>query len=256
MKKLSVSLEAGKISYLSGGKGKNLILLHSLNLSADSWKDIFGGLAQNHAVYALDMPGHGDSDKPSKNYLIEDYAKSVLQFMDRLKIDRPIVCGNSVGALIALEMAASYPRRVEKLVLVGCPARDAWERMERLAFSALSFDPQGNPLPLSQADLKLAFAHPTPELTNWFNQQRAKAGVWVKKTMIAISLYDPFPRLPLVKCPTLVLFGDGDILREKEKVLLQEIKGASNSLIKDAGHVPQMEQPQVFLKEINQFLGA
>ena len=256
MKKLSVSLEAGKISYLSGGKGKNLILLHSLNLSADSWKDVFEPLAQTHAVYALDMPGHGDSGKPSKNYLIEDYAKSVLQFMDRLKIDRPIVCGNSVGALIALEMAASYPRRVEKLVLVGCPARDAWERMERLAFSALSFDVQGNPLPLSLADLKLTFANPTPELTGWFNQQRNKAGVWVKKTMIAISLYDPFPKLPMVQCPTLVLFGEGDILREKEKVLLQGIKGSKKSLIGDAGHVPQMEQAKAFLREISRFLNS
>ncbi len=254
MPKSFIQLESGKLAYLAGGKGKSLILLHSLNISADSWEKVFGPLSQSYSVYALDMFGHGDSDKPGKNLLIEDYARSVIEFMDRVKIEKAMVCGNSVGALMAVELGAVYPQRVEKLVLVGCPARDAWERMERLALSALSFDPQGNPQPLSVTDLKMTFAHPTPELAGWFNQLRAKAGVWVKKTMIAISLYDPFPKFPKIKCPTLVLFGDQDILKEKEKEILKGIKGAKSVILHDAGHVPQMDHPESFLREINQFL--
>jgi len=254
LEKLSIPLAAGKISYLSGGQGENMILLHSLNLSARSWSKIFDPLAQKFTLYALDMPGHGDSDKPSQNYLIEDYAQSVITFMDKLKIDKAILCGNSVGALMAVEMAASYPQRIKKLILVGCPARDPWERMERLALSALSFDPEGNPRPFTMEELAMTFAHPTPDLLNWFNQERAKAGQWVKKTMIAISLYDVFPKLPLVQCPTLVLFGTKDILREKEKILLQGLKGSKSSLIEDAGHVPQVDQPEAFYKEVKRFL--
>lgn len=254
MEKLSIKLAEGKISYLSGGQGKNMILLHSLNLSAKSWDPVFEPLAQKFTLYALDMPGHGDADKPSQNYLIEDYAQSVITFMDKLNIDKAILCGNSVGALIAVEMSASYAQRVEKLILVGCPARDSWERMERLALSALSFDAEGNPRPFSMGELAMSFAHPTPDLLNWFNQERAKAGQWVKKTMIAISLYDVFPKLPLVQCPTLVLFGTKDILREKEKVLLQGMKGSKSALIEDAGHVPQVDQPEAFYKEVKRFL--
>ena len=254
MKKSFIQLEDGNLAYLAGGKGRNLILLHSLNISADSWEKVFGPLSQSHSVYALDMFGHGDSEKPPKNLFIEDYARSVVQFMDRMKIEKAVVCGNSVGALIAVELGAVYPQRVEKLALVGCPARDAWERMERLAFSALGFDPQGNPQPLSLSDLKMTFAHPTAELAAWFNQLRAKAGVWVKKTMIAISLYDPFPKFPRIKCPTLVLFGDQDVLKEKEKEIVKGIKGAKSVILHDAGHVPQMEQPEAFLKAIDQFL--
>jgi len=254
LEKLSIKLAAGKISYLSGGQGENMILLHSLNLSARSWEKIFDPLAQKFTLYALDMPGHGDSDKTSQNYLIEDYAQSVITFMDKLKIDKAILCGNSVGALMAVEMAASYPQRIEKLILVGCPARVSWERMERFALAALGFDAGGNPQPVSLAELAMTFAHPTPDLLNWFNQERAKAGQWVKKTMIAISLYDVFPKLPSVQCPTLVLFGTEDILREKEKLLLQGLKGSKSSLIEDAGHVPQVDQPEVFCKEVKRFL--
>jgi len=254
MAKSFIQLEDGKLAYLAGGKGKNLMLLHSLNISSDSWEKVFGGLTQNFTVHALDMFGHGDSEKPPKNLLIEDYARSVVQFMDRMKIEKAIVCGNSVGALMAVELGAIYPQRIEKLVLVGCPARDAWERMERLALSALGFDAQGNPQPLSLTDLKMTYAHPTPELAVWFNQLRGKAGVWVKKTMIAISLYDPFAKFPKIKCPTLILFGDQDILKEKEKEILRGIKGAKSVILHDAGHVPQMDQPEAFLKEVNQFL--
>jgi 3-oxoadipate enol-lactonase len=254
MKKSFIQIEDGKLAYLAGGKGKNLILLHSLNISADSWEEVFGPLSQSHSVYALDMFGHGDSEKPPQNFFIEDYARSVVQFMDRMKIEKAMVCGNSVGALIAVELGAVYPQRVEKLALVGCPARDAWERMERFAFSALGFDPQGTPQSLSLTDLKMTFAHPTPALAAWFNQLRTKAGVWVKKTMIAISLYDPFPKFPKIKCPTLVLFGDQDVLKEKEKEILKGIKGAQSVILHDAGHVPQMDQPEAFLKAIHPFL--
>jgi pimeloyl-ACP methyl ester carboxylesterase len=90
-------------------------------------------------------------------------------------------------------------------------------------------------------------------LAAWFNQLRTKAGVWVKKTLIAISLYDPFPKFPKIKCPTLVLFGDQDVLKEKEKEILRGIKGAKSVILHDAGHVPQMDQPEAFLKEIDPF---
>lgn len=254
MEKLAVKTEAGKISYLKGGQGKNLILLHSLNLSSESWSKVFEPLAKNHTVYAVDMPGHGDSDKPPRNFLIGDYVNSIMAFMDQLKIDQAIVCGNSVGALLALEMAASNPKRVDKLILVGCPAWDPWERIERITLASLSFDVEGNPKPLSLADLAMPIAHPTNELLTWFNQQRAKAGLWVKKTLIAIALYDALPRMAQIKCPTLVLFGTKDFLRDKEQILLQEIKGTKSAYVEDAGHIPQLEKPEDFLKAVTGFL--
>jgi pimeloyl-ACP methyl ester carboxylesterase len=161
-----------------------------------------------------------------------------------------------VGALIALEIAAMHPERVEKLILVGCPARDAWQRLERLTLAAFDYDPQGNPKPLTLAKLAITYAHPSEQLLEWVNQQRTRAGLWVKKTLIAVSLYDIFPKLPIVKCPTLVLFGSQDYLREGENLLLDGIKGAEHALVEDAGHLPQVEKPQAFLKEVNRFLNA
>ena len=58
MPKSFIQLEDGKMAYLAVGKGKDLILLHSLNISAESWEKVFRGLTQNFTVHALDMFGH------------------------------------------------------------------------------------------------------------------------------------------------------------------------------------------------------
>ena len=254
MKRLSIELDEGRLSYLTDGQGPPLLLLHSLGVSSESWSKVIEPLAQSYSVYAWDMMGHGDSDKPLRNFLIEDYARNVAYFSDKLGLEKMILCGNSVGALIALEVAAAYPEKVKSIILVGCRGWDAWGRLERLMLSASNYDIEGNPLPATEEQLATSYTHVTKELIDWVNQQRAKAGLWMKKTMIAISLYDVIPKLPMVRCPTLVVFGTEDLLRDREKVLLEGISGAKHALVPDAGHLPQIDNPQGFLQEVKQFI--
>ncbi len=223
MKRLSIKLDEGRISYLTDGQGPPLLLLHSLGVSSDSWSKVIEPLAQGWSVYAWDMMGHGDSDKPPRNFLIEDYARNVTEFSDRMGLGQILLCGNSVGALVALEVAVTCPETVKALVLVGCPGWDAWGRIERLMLSALNYDLEGNPLLATKEQLAISYTHVTPELIEWANRQRSKAGQWMKKTMIAIGLYDVAPKLPLVRCPTLVVFGSEDLLRVRETVLLDGV---------------------------------
>lgn len=254
MKRLSIKLDEGRLSCLTDGQGPPLLLLHSLGVSSESWSKVIEPLARNYSVYAWDMMGHGDSDKPPRDFLIEDYARNVLHLSDRLGLDRLILCGNSVGALIALEVAAAYPEKVKALILVGCPCWDAWGRLERLMLSASNYDSEGNPLPATKEQLAISYTRVTRELIDWVNQQRARAGLWMKKTMIAIALYDAIPKLPLVRCPALVLFGSEDLLREREKVLLEGISGAKHAVVPHAGHLPQIDNPRGFLQEVKRFL--
>ena len=76
MKKLSIKLDEGRVSYLTDGQGSPLLLLHSLGVSSESWSRVIKPMAQSCSVYAWDMMGHGDSDKPPWNFQIEDYAKN------------------------------------------------------------------------------------------------------------------------------------------------------------------------------------
>jgi len=258
MERLFLTLDVGRIAYFAEGQGPPLILLHGLNNAADVWCNVLGRLAQKYAVYAPDTLGHGYSDKPLRDYLVEDYALSTIAFMDRLGLGKITLCGNSFGGLIAVEIAATHPERVEKLILVGCPTRNAWERALRSILFAHRYDAEGKALPISMEELAIHYAYPTPELLEQVNQQRALTGIWARKGAIATAIYDALAKLPLVKCPTLVLNGEGDAIRAlgEEKNLLNSLKGSKLALVTDTKHLPQVEQPEAFVQEVNKFLSS
>ena len=83
-----IELPDGKMHYLSLGRGSPVLLLHSMANSVWSWSKVLEPLAQRHTVYALDTMGQGDSDKPSRDYTIEDYATSAVNFMNTKGISK------------------------------------------------------------------------------------------------------------------------------------------------------------------------
>ena len=121
-------------------------------------------------------------------------------------------------------------------------------------FTALKYDAEGNRKPMTMDDLSLSYAHPTTEILEWVNNLNAKTGLWRKKAQIALVLWDIVPKLPMVSCPTLIIFGSKDALHEKEQVLTQSIRGAKYALIENAGHLPQIDAPEAFLKAVMEFL--
>jgi pimeloyl-ACP methyl ester carboxylesterase len=114
-----IELDSVKIRYWSAGEGEAIILLHGGNSCIEIWSLNINELAKHYRVYALDMVGHGLSDKPVADYSL-DYQLGFLQsFMDALNINRATLIGNSMGGSIALKFAIQCPQRVDKLVLVS-----------------------------------------------------------------------------------------------------------------------------------------
>ncbi len=251
-----IQLRDGKMHYQSLGRGSPLMLLHSMACSVWSWSKVLEPLAQKHTVYALDTMGQGDSDKPPRDYSIQDYTDSIVEFMDAKGIKMASLIGNSIGAVFAAHIAAVKPARVGKLVLVGCPCRETeQERKEAMVTARARYDDKGMPLPRRLEEVKQSYFHVTPELYKKLNQDRDKAGVWAWKCYAALSNYDPVPALEKVKAETLLIFGEKDMLRTKEKALQNHIKGSKLAVIPDAGHLPQLDNPEAFLKAIQPFLG-
>ncbi|MFC1869652.1 alpha/beta fold hydrolase [Chloroflexota bacterium] len=251
-----IQLSDGVMHYQSLGRGSPVVLLHSMASSVWSWSKVMEPLAQKHVVFALDTMGQGDSDKPSRDYTIEDYAGSVVNFMDAKGMSKATLIGNSVGAVIAVRIAVANAAMVDKLILVGCPCRETeQERKEAIVTSKAQYDDMGIPLPRSQEDLKQHFVHVSPELQSKVNEDRAKAGVWAWKCTVVNNSFDIIPALKKVAAKTLVIFGEKDRLRTKEKVLKNHIKGSKLVIIPDAGHLPQVDNPEAFLASVKQFLG-
>jgi pimeloyl-ACP methyl ester carboxylesterase len=218
-----------------------------------------GPLSQRYACYAFDMLGHGLSDKPDRRLSIPEYADALAQALGELGIERADFVGNSVGAVLSIEMAVSRPELVDRLVLVGCPVVDPREGAQRLEEGAGAFDDQWNPRPkpLDVPSEWTVFANPEREWKEAFNHSRAQAGTWVRKLSEALVYYDILSRLPLIHaCKTLVLNGDLDSLRDGEEPLLGNIRNAGLAVVPGVAHLPQVEDPDAFVEALAGFLEA
>ena len=178
----TVPTREGNMHFVKQGAGYPLVMLHPLGTSTWAWSSVIDAFSQHYTCYAFDMLGHGESDKPTRHFNIPDYAQALDDACQVLNIHRGHYVGNSVGAVLATEMAASFPDRLDKLALVGAPVWDARTAPERLAEAAGGYDGEGMPVPrtMEQAKEATTFATPRPEWVEASNATRAQAGVWVK----------------------------------------------------------------------------
>src|SRR5262245_45412961 len=129
-----------KLNYIVEGEGEPVVLIHGLYSSARiNWQlpGIVGMLSKKYKVIALDMPGHGESDKPANNEaygleLVED----VVRLLDHLKIQKAHIVGYSMGGMIAVKFMTRYQERVLSGVVggmgwlrEGSALQKLWQRM-------------------------------------------------------------------------------------------------------------------------------
>jgi pimeloyl-ACP methyl ester carboxylesterase len=112
-----------KIRYVTQGTGEPVVLIHGLHASAaTNWQlpGIFTALAKDHQVIALDLPGHGGSDKPDDlaAYGVQ-MAEDVVLLMDHLKVPKAHVVGYSLGGMITVKLLTMHPDRILSAVVGG-----------------------------------------------------------------------------------------------------------------------------------------
>jgi pimeloyl-ACP methyl ester carboxylesterase len=106
-------------AFIYDGKGPAVLLIHGIGDSSLTWGPLIPRLAQDHAVIAPDLLGHGASDKPRADYSIAAYANGMRDLLSVLGVDRVTVIGHSLGGGVAMQFAYQYPERCERLVLVS-----------------------------------------------------------------------------------------------------------------------------------------
>ncbi|MBR5816837.1 MAG: alpha/beta hydrolase, partial [Anaerotignum sp.] len=113
--------EEGTIAYRSVGTGRPLLLIHSMMLGASSreWDDVIDGLSEKYHVYAIDLPGFGNSYCPEEPWTAYQYAQFLHTFIKEV-INRPVcICGANGGADFALTLSMLHPEQVKRMVLIS-----------------------------------------------------------------------------------------------------------------------------------------
>jgi pimeloyl-ACP methyl ester carboxylesterase len=259
------SVDGVRTYYRVQGQGPALVLVHGLGLSHLTWAAITDALAEHFTVYVLDLPGFGYSDKPPGYASARQEAAFVDRFLATLGIERATVIGHSMGGAVALWLAAEYPARIERVVLVN-----ATEIGDAAAVFRLIAQPILGELLLkttTPATMRLLLADPyvrkevvTPELARQYARFAWTPGARQALIEHARS-YDADraalrPRLAQVMVPALIIWTESDpyfpvsVARD----LLSVLPTARLEIIPDAGHLPQEERPTHFTRLVLDWL--
>jgi pimeloyl-ACP methyl ester carboxylesterase len=269
-----VEIDGTPINYVdvgSPGMRDPVVLVHGLGGQWQNWLENIPRLAQERRVLALDLPGFGLTPEPADGELsISGYGRYVDAFCERLGLDTVNVVGNSMGGFIAAEVAIQFPERVSRLALVsaaGISSADALQApiltIGRLAsavatntaarYRMLAARPIGR-----HASLALVARHPRllrADLAyEGFFKGAGKPGF--DDALRACLDYDFRDRLPDVKVPTLIVWGEKDsIIPVRDANEFERLIPDSRKLVmRDTGHIPMAERPEAFNDVLTEFL--
>jgi 2-hydroxy-6-oxonona-2,4-dienedioate hydrolase len=252
---------------LQAGSGPDLLLLHGTGGHLEAYARDIAVLAEDFRVTAYDMVGHGWSDLPDKPYTIDVLSDHLLAVMDALGIRAAHLSGESLGGWVVAWTAAHHPDRVARLVL-NTPGNIANkpEVMARVRDSTMAavLDPSDATVRLR---VEFLFHHKemvTDELVNLRRSIYSRPG-YVRAISNTLVLQDPVVRADFawdpswvcaIKAPTLLLWTDHDPTGglDEAQLLLDWLPDARLHVIEDAGHWPQWEKPDEYLRVHRQFL--
>ena len=205
--------------------------------------------------------------EPTIPYTIEDLADVHYRLLDHLNIDRCVVVGLSVGGMWGTQLALKHPERVSALVLMDTSvASEPAESQQRYWSMASTVEQLGHfPESMVEQILPLFFAPATqqdkPELVEEFKQQllnwsREKLPSLVALSRTIFSRPSLMERLSQLAMPTLIMVGEQDLSRppHEAKAMAVAIPGAEYVVIPRAGHVPNLEQPEMVNQVLHKFL--
>ena len=250
------------LAYSDQGRGMPLVFLHAFPFNRTMWEPQLTALSSRFRVVTVDLRGHGESDAPLWRYTLDLFADDVSGLLDHLSIQQAVLIGLSMGGYLIFSFYRRYADRVKGLVLADTraepdsPEQTAWRfRLAQRVYQEGAGAVAAEMLPKLLA--------PTSYQTNPALVQKVRAIMvdsqisGIVGDLMAISeRSDAVPLLSTITCPTLVLVGEMDALTTpaENKRIADGISGARFQIIPSAGHLSNLEQPEVFSEAVRSFL--
>ncbi len=257
-----------ELNVRSRGSGPALLLLHGFTGSGATWQPFDW---PEYETVAVDLPGHGDSDKPAsvERYRMERCVEDLVALLDELGIERAAVLGYSMGGRVALHLALRAPERLWALVIESASPgiENEAERTDRrrsdgeLAESILRdgvarFVDRWQAIPLFASQSRL----PADAQERLRQQRLRNEPLGLANSLRGLGAGEQQPvytRLHEIATPALVLAGADDA---KYRAIAERTAGALPNarlqIVPEAGHAIHLEQPQAFSVAVHEFLSA
>ena len=247
-------LDGARIHYKNYGKGRDaLVLVHGWTCNLENWREQIPEFAKRNRVVALDLPGHGLSDKPQINYTMDLFANAIDAVMRDAKVERAVVVGHSMGTPVARQFYRKYPQKTLGIIIVDGGLRLFGTKEMREQYLAMFRGPKykeagaqmfaqmmGKLAPADQELIKTSFAN-TPQ----------HVLVSAMESMGQESLYGP----DKITVPVLALLAKSPFWQpDTEQFLRTLAPDFELQWFEGVGHFLMMEKPKEFNEAVIAFL--
>ena len=229
------------------GTGRPLVVLHGGVLNAET---CFGAmiprLAEAHQVVAVDLQGHGHTADTDRPVTLANFAADVVGLLDHLSIEQADLFGYSLGSLVAVEMAVTYPGRVGRLVLASGHIRADGYHPE------IQDPDQTSPLLPTQEDfeaMRVAYEAVAPDPEHFFP--------FLEKMQPVVSEFEGWSDAAIggIAGPTLLIVGDRDFVRLEHAALMLELfPDAQLAVLPGTTHMQVIRRTDALLALVGPFL--
>jgi triacylglycerol lipase len=252
---VTVTAGTGQLAYARTGSGPALVIIHGVGGRKEDWASLAADLADRRTVYAIDMLGFGGSSRDADPGIASQTA-AVLALLDAEGIAQSDFLGNSVGGWVAATFASTHPERTRRLILAN-PAGFA---------AMLEGPPPVNLFPQTLAEMRAlldAVIAADFARSEAFAQDALDALAASGERAIAPRLFPALAAsatletvMPRIAAPTLVIWGERDGLFPVALApsIAGLTPGATLTVIPDAAHFPQIDQPEAVRDAVRAFL--
>jgi pimeloyl-ACP methyl ester carboxylesterase len=263
---------------IEAGSGEPLIMLHGSGGHAEAYARNVVPLSEHFHVYAIDMAGHGFSDRHPSLPGSDGIADQVVRFMDALGIESANLAGESLGGAVCAKLALEQPQRVKKVVYItgaglvmgeeadklAAPGREAFQRLSAAASAEPTRETVRNRLAWLFADPDTSITDELTEVRYRIYSRRAAEGSVASPGAnrpaagggggVGVSLTPE--RLREIKAPFFFLWTDHNPSTpwQVAEMAHKQMPGSKFHVVKHAGHWPQYEQPEEFNRLVIDFL--
>ena len=261
---ISISINNLSVSYSDHGPDDApvIILIHGFPLNKSMWDMQVEALKENYRVIAYDIRGHGNSDPGIDEYFIELFVNDLLRFMEKLGIEKTILCGLSLGGYIALNAVLKYPDHFDGLILndTQCIA-DTPEIKENRCLAIIRIMKNGVE---QYADEIIENLFARASFTKKKNEIAAVTEMITSTTKQSLcnTLHalaerkETCDRLPEINIPVLIMVGKEDKITpiDAARQMHEKIWNSKLKIIQHAGHLSNLENSAEFNLQLGKFL--
>mgnify|MGYP006157145713 FL=1 len=265
-----VEVNGMQVHYRDEGTGFPIVLMHGTAASLHTYDAWTKQLSKDYRVIRLDLPAFGLTG-PNKNadYSIESYTKFLSQFLEKIKVDKFYLAGNSLGGNIAWNYAAEYPEKVLKLILIdasGLPTFTPQPSIFKMAKTPIlnSLFLYITPKFIIRKNIEQVYADKlkvTDALVTRYHKMSLRTGnrkAFIDRAKTDFNLAEKvnLVKLKSVKTTTLLIWGAKDtwIPLGNGKRMDSMLPNSKLVILENSGHVPMEENPKESLEFLKSFL--